>query len=316
MNNKSEKNNYLNNFVMVNKFNEKWNILFNFFIVYFKHYKYSDLLVNLIKNIQSNKNVFILFFIFVSWFWSNLLLSFICNFMLADSIIISLLILQNNSVNHNSRRLCKNIILIALANFVGGMITLLMIIFVYLEYSKLINRILFKIIKFIIKIIGYIFPPIYLLYPDIKLFNFDDPDNTIESKINSSCSSEIKIGSKHVKNINVKFVPINKNKKKNANTNTNANKNYIKLKKNKKHHNLSNTDNSDNSDNDSITSKSCQSSTFPTISKIDSKIINNKIKNIKQSKKINNNFIKNKKKYDKSDTYDDKELNILSKFGY
>ena len=31
---------------------------------------------------------------------------------------------------------------------------------------------------------GNIFPPIYLLYPDIKLFNFEDPDMTIHENSN------------------------------------------------------------------------------------------------------------------------------------
>jgi hypothetical protein len=292
----NEKNNYLNNFVLVNKFNEKWNILFTFFIAYFLQYKYSDLLVNFIKSIQSNKNIFLIFFIFASWFWSNLLLGFISNFLLADSIIISLLVLQNNSINHNSRRLCKNIILISLANVIGGMITLLMILFIYFEYSKLINRILFKIIKFLIKMIAYIFPPIYLLYPDIKLFNFDDPDNTLKSNTKSSYTNR-KIGHKHIKNL--KYNNMNQHKIK-------------KSKKSKK----SNLYDSDNSDNNSKSSKSTESSTFPTISKINSEIIKDKIKNINFSKKNNKNNIKNKKNNEKSDTCDENDLAILSKFGF
>lgn len=50
-----------------------------------------------------------------------------------------------------------------------------------MEYSKFINRILFKIIKFIIKTISSIFPSICYFYPDIKLFNFEDPDTTLKS---------------------------------------------------------------------------------------------------------------------------------------
>jgi hypothetical protein len=292
----NKKNNYLNNFVLVNKFNENWNILFNFFILYFKQYKYSELLINFIKSIQSNKNIFLLFFIFASWFWSNFLLRLIYIFVLTDSIIISLLVLQNNSINHNSRRLCKNIILIAFTNFIGGIFTLVMILFVYLEYSKLINRILFKIIKFMIKLIAYIFPPIYLLYPDIKLFNFDDPDNTIEEKFDY----------KNIKNFKYK----------------NKDKNQKKFKKLKINNILSNNVELDDY---SLSSKSKKKSTFPTISTIDSKIIKDKllkdkllkdkIKNIKLSKKkINHQYIKNK--FDKSDKYDNNELNILNKFGF
>lgn len=101
--------------------------------------------------------------------------------MLIDSLIISLLVLQNNSINTNSRRLAKNVILIALSsiNLIGGILTLLLVSFIYMEYSKFFGRLIFKFIKFIIKIIGNIFPPVYLLYPDIKLFSFEEPDMTI-----------------------------------------------------------------------------------------------------------------------------------------
>ena len=66
--------------------------------------------------------------------------------------------------------------------------------------------------------IAYIFPPIYILYPDIKLFNFDDPDNTLESRSKSSSSDEI-IDHKYVKNLkynnmnqhNIKKSKLNKN---------------------------------------------------------------------------------------------------------
>jgi hypothetical protein len=116
--------------------------------------------------------------------------------MLIDSLIISLLVLQNNCIESNSRRLAKNVILIALTttNLIGGIMTLLLVTFIYMEYSKFIGRLIFKFIKFIIKIFGNIFPPLYLLYPDIKLFNFEDPDMTIRSDKNNI---------KHKKHINL-----------------------------------------------------------------------------------------------------------------
>lgn len=220
-------NNYLDNFVSVKILNDKWNNLFNFFILYFENYHYSRLIINIIKTIHLNKFFVLAVFLLSSWYWSNLILKIICNFMLVDSIIISLLVLQNNSVIYNSRRLCKNIILysMGLFNLIGGMINLLMIIFIYLEYSKFINRLVFKIIKFIIKIIGGFFPPIYLLYPDIKLFNFDDPDITIRyeknydsnynSNYDSDYSSNLSISSTSESSKSYNFKYINKNKIKN-----------------------------------------------------------------------------------------------------
>ena len=85
--NKDVNYNYFNNFVSINKFNEKWNGMFNFFISYFENCKYSGSIINFTKLIHSNKNLFLILFIVASWFWSNLLLNFICNFVLIDSLI-------------------------------------------------------------------------------------------------------------------------------------------------------------------------------------------------------------------------------------
>ena len=303
MKDKNDDYNYLNNFVSVNKFNEKWNGLFYFFITYFKNYNYSNSLINFIKLIHSNKNIFLILFVVASWFWSNLLLKIVCNFVLVDSLIISLLVLQNNSINHNSRRLCKNIILYTLSslNIIGGMFTLIMIIFIYLEYSKFINRLLFKTIKFIIKLIGGIFPPIFLLYPDIKLFNFDDPDNTIEST---------KIKKRNNKD-NITKIKYNKH------INSQKNKKLYKLNTSDSI-DLSNSSDSSDSSDSSNSSDSSDSSDSPIISKINSDIVYEKIKkispsNIKNIKK--KKFIKKvNKKTDKSKSYDEKDLILLKKF--
>ena len=187
-------NNFLLKFKLLNKFNENWDIIFNFCINYFNQNNYSKNIVKVVKTIHSNKSFCLILFILASWFWSNLILNFFYCFMLIDSLIISLLILQNNCVEINSRRLAKNVILITLTtmNLIGGIMTLLLVSFVYMEYSKFIGRLIFKFIKFIIKIFGNIFPPIYLLYPDIKLFNFEDPDMTIVSNKNNKHKNLIK----------------------------------------------------------------------------------------------------------------------------
>jgi len=178
-----QNNNFLSNFKLFNSFDKKWDIVFNFCIGYFSQNNYSNNIINFVKTIHSNKSFCLILFVLASWFWSNLLLSLFYCFMLIDSLVISLLILQNNCVETNSRRLAKNVILISLTsmNLIGGIMTLLLVSFIYMEYSKFIGRLIFKFIKFLIKIFGNIFPPIYLLYPDIKLFNFEDPDMTIRS---------------------------------------------------------------------------------------------------------------------------------------
>ncbi len=182
---KNKNNNSLEGFKLFNKFNDKWEIVFNFCIDYFHKNNYSKNIINIVKTIYLNKSLCVLFFILSSWIWSSSILNLFFYFMLFDSLIISLLVLQNNSLIVNSRRLAKNVILIALCsiNIIGGIFTLLLVSFIYMEYSKFVGRLIFKFIKFIIKIIGNVLPPIYLLYPDIKLFNFEDPDMTIHDHV-------------------------------------------------------------------------------------------------------------------------------------
>ncbi len=196
-------NNSLSNFKLFNKFNEKWDFIFNFCISYFTQNNYSKNIINIVKTIHSNKSFCLIIFILASWFWSNLILNLFYCFMLVDSLVISLLILQNHCVETNSRRLAKNVILIALAsmNIIGGIMTLGLVSFIYMEYSKFIGRLIFKFIKFIIKIFGNVFPPIHLLYPDIRLFNFEDPDMTIRS--DKKVNREKNVSKKYNKHINI-----------------------------------------------------------------------------------------------------------------
>jgi hypothetical protein len=172
-----------NNFQFVNKINNKWDKIFKFTINFLITNKYNKNIINIVKIIYSSKIIIWAIFCFCCWFFSSQILKLIYWFMLFDSIIISLLILQNCSIKYNARRLSKNVILLALSSFgfIGGIISLIMIVFIYSEYSKFINRIIFKFLKFIMKICGNIFPPLYAIYPDINLLGFDNPDMTVKS---------------------------------------------------------------------------------------------------------------------------------------
>jgi hypothetical protein len=249
-------NNFLLKFKLLNKLNENWDLIFNFCINYFNQNNYSKNIVKVVRTIHSNKSFCLILFILASWFWSNLILNFFYCFMLIDSLVISLLILQNNCVEINSRRLAKNVILITLTtmNLIGGIMTLLLVSFVYMEYSKFIGRLIFKFIKFIIKIFGNIFPPIYLLYPDIKLFNFEDPDMTIVSNKNNKHINLIKPTSSDSDSYSDSSV---QSEKKNKKKYKKHNKKIIK-KKSKKNKLTSNNE-----------------STFPTISTIKYDIFKN-----------------------------------------
>lgn len=206
----------------INKLNEKWEMFFAFLFKNIKKYTWSEHIIEYLKTIYSNKMFCIFFIILISWFWSNLLLKLLYVFMLIDSIVMSLLVLQNNSININSRRLCKNVILMFMINInlIGDILSLLLIIFIYMEYSKLINRIIFKFIKFIFKLLSNFIPYINTIYPQIKNLNFEDPDNTIytdskaesDLKYFSDSESEIQIKKKYKNKLNYLYTKNNKNK--------------------------------------------------------------------------------------------------------
>lgn len=300
---KNTKNNnvgYLDNFVSFNKFNEKWDIFFRFVLEYSNYYwGSSETILKFIKLIHGNKSICVALFLFLSWIWSNFILQIIYHFMMFDSIVLSLLVLQNSSVSTNSRRLCKNIVLLALTslNIIGGMCTLLMVMFVYLEYSKFINRIIFKFLKFLLKLIGNVFPPIYLLYPDIRLFNFDNPDMTLVSNFNAGTQK---------KNYSVK--PKKSNFKKlyfSTSTDTKPNTQYAHVYgsgygsgSNSNYNYESDSDSDTDSDSDSDTWTETDSSSesdsdadtksnSPTISKINNDVVNKKINDLKKMLKDN-----------------------------
>lgn len=166
--------------------------------------KYNDIVENLLKNtknqlknsnkllimipiinfIKSNKLSLLLFSFVLIYLFSNQIIYFINLYLLFDSIIISLIILQNKSLHINSRRLAKNVILKSLLhfNFIGSTLTFLFVIFIYNEYNKFINRIIFKFVKLIVFIITRIFPFSNKLYTDAKLLNFDEYDKTMDSE--------------------------------------------------------------------------------------------------------------------------------------
>lgn len=180
-------------FIAINKLNDNWNFFYNFIINYINNNNkipIMNMLGKIILTIQNNKILTTILFIIISWLWSNILLKILFYFLIIDSTIISLLVLQNSEIFTNSRRLCKNVILIGLIcfNVIGGLFSLLTMLFIYMEYSKFINRILFKLLKFSLKTVGNICPLIYCFYPQIELLSFENPDMTIitqEADINN-----------------------------------------------------------------------------------------------------------------------------------
>jgi hypothetical protein len=136
------------------------------------------------------------------------------------------------------------------------------------------------------------------LYPDIKLFNFEDVDKTIVSDKNNKKNNK-----KIIKKINY-HKNINHYKKKIDSDN---------LSKSSESSETSESSGSSRTSKSSSCSKETTSTNTPIISRINSKIIRNNIKKLPIYKKTNKN-IKKKINYIKSSELDEKDFTILRKF--
>lgn len=180
------------NLKSINKINIWWNVFHTESIKFLAKYKFAKQIVKLINSIHNNQLFSLVLFLFVAWFFSKTLLNILYYFITLDSMILALVVLQNQDVNYNSRRLCKNVILSGLiqSGVIGGIFTLCAVMFVYLEYSKFINRFIFKIIKFLFKIAGKTFPFVHTMYPQIQMLSFKESDQTVRDDDEESAESE------------------------------------------------------------------------------------------------------------------------------
>ncbi len=186
---------------------------------YIKHKNKSlSWLLPLIKTIKSNSNFILGLFFVLSLYYSNYFIIMFYNFLLIDSIVLSVLIMQNELVKFNSRRLAKNVISMFILNFnfFGSLISVIMVFAIYFGFNKFINKIIFKLIEIIINFLSTALPFVKDLYPSIKLIDHnktiesteaisstgtDDSDNSDNSGDSESDSSISKIKNLSKKNI-------------------------------------------------------------------------------------------------------------------
>ena len=110
-----------------------------------KKHKKLKWIIKYINYFNSNQHLFLIFiFIFIIIF-SKFFLKFFFLLLLFDCIILSIIVLHKNSLNNNSRKLAKNIILLSLIylNLFGSILTLLIFFCIYFEFSKYCNKIIF-----------------------------------------------------------------------------------------------------------------------------------------------------------------------------
>jgi len=190
-----------NMFKFITEYNSNIGYICNNFIDFLNKNKI-NFLIPIFNFILDNKGLIFLILIVLAYYYSKFILFFLNLFLLFDSIILSLLIIQNNLLFTNSRRLAKNVILIFFLHFniMGSLITFLISLFIYLEFSKFINKIIFKLLKLFIIYLNKNIPLVSTLYPIIKDVSFDNSDNTISESTYQSKSIKKKKKKKNIEN--------------------------------------------------------------------------------------------------------------------
>ena len=180
-------------FKFISEFNNNLSYICNGIINYSTKHNFK-LLIPFFKFILNNKGFIFIILLILSYYHSNFIIYFLNLFLLFDSIILSLLIIQNNLVFSNARRLAKNVILsfFLYFNIFGSLITFLICLFIYLEFSKFINKIIFKILKLLMIYFKKLLPFMTTLYPTIHDINFDSNDNTISETTYSNIKKKKK----------------------------------------------------------------------------------------------------------------------------
>ena len=142
------------------------------FIVKIKK-EYADLyfLIPLLNYIDTYPVIMIIFFLFICFSFSNLILNLFFLLLLIDCIFLSLFVLQNISLKIHSTRLSFNILalLILFFNPFNFIITVGLFFFIYIKYNKIISKIILNIIETTLILLFNKIPFLNTIYPNYKL---------------------------------------------------------------------------------------------------------------------------------------------------
>ena len=151
-----------------------------------------------LKIIKSNINLLFLIFIVFILYCSNYFINLFLFFILFDSIILSIIILQDSKNKIVCSRLAKNVISIFILtlNITGSLISIGLVLLIYFSFNTYMSNSIFKVIKLIINYIGLTIPVFKDLYPSISLidhnkqFESSKSDSTTTSTTSSTSDSD------------------------------------------------------------------------------------------------------------------------------
>jgi hypothetical protein len=145
-----------------------------------------------IKFVKHYTNYILVLLIGLSLYFSEQVINLFEIFLLFDSIILSLLILKNDTLRSHARRLAKNVIslFILYTNITGSLASIIIFFFVYLEFNKFINKIIFQLIDQIVNFLSATLPFMKEIYPNLRLIDHNKGFESTEKTIESSSESE------------------------------------------------------------------------------------------------------------------------------
>lgn len=152
-------------------------------------------LLPILKIIKSNINFLLLVFFIITLYCSNYFINLFQLFILFDSIILSLIVLQDSKNKITCRRLAKNVIslFILTINIIGSFFSILLVILIYYSFNKYVSKTIYKIIEMFINFISVTVPFVKDLYPSIHQIDhnkhFESTELVSDSKSTSNSDS-------------------------------------------------------------------------------------------------------------------------------
>lgn len=154
-------------------------------------------LLPVIKIIKSNINFLLLVLFIGTLYCSNYFINLFQLFLLFDSIILSIIVLQSSKDKVISKRLAKNIIslFILTINIVGSLFSIILFFLIYFSFNGYVSKTIYKIIEMGINFLSTTLPFIKDLYPSINLIdhnkNFESTESiSSDSEADSEADSE------------------------------------------------------------------------------------------------------------------------------
>ncbi len=153
-------------------------------------------LLPILKLIKSNINFILLVFFIITLYCSNFFINFFQLFILFDSIVLSLIVLQDSKNKICCRRLAKNVIslFILTINIIGSFFSILLVLLIYNSFNKYVSKTIYKIIEMFINFISVTIPFVKDLYPSIHMIDhnkhFESTELVSDSKSDSDSNSD------------------------------------------------------------------------------------------------------------------------------